>query len=105
AAAGVYEDEWADAARAALGLTDTATVVGVAAGSPAEAAGLERGDRILAVGGQPVPVGRDAVGSARDLIALAVSDSVHLQVRRGAQIVEKRIVPVKACDFETVVTA
>ncbi len=55
----VNESEWGpnlhEAARTLYGLDEGLTVLGVAPGSGAGAAGLQRGDKILAVGGQDQP--------------------------------------------------
>lgn len=44
-----------------LGFGDTLTVVAVTAGSAAERAGVKKGDRVVALNGQPAPVGRLAM--------------------------------------------
>ena len=58
-------------------------VVAVAPGSPAARAGLQAGDRILAIGGKPVKeLGESGIRPALQ------APGAKLTVRRGGQIVE-----------------
>jgi S1-C subfamily serine protease len=54
-------------------------VVDVASGSPAEAAGLKRGDVILEIGGKPIP---DADAFTRELAAVPPGQAVRVYIHR-----------------------
>ncbi len=62
-----YDRTFQDAARS-LGFSDTLMVVGVAAGSPAERAGITVGDRVLGIAGSPAPMGRMAIAQFSALV-------------------------------------
>ena len=98
-----FEDEWAIAARSALGLGDTLMVTRVAAGSPADRAGLADGDQILSIDGEPVPIGEDAAEAASMLLTRSFPDPVRLTVKRGPDVIDASVEPVDVCDFTTVV--
>ncbi|MUL47642.1 MarR family transcriptional regulator [Mycobacterium sp. CBMA293] len=68
--------------RSAVGLSDTAGLLlsAVEAGSPAAAAGLQRGDLIVEVGGAPV---HNVGGLAATLAGLGEGEAVDLAVLRG----------------------
>jgi endonuclease YncB( thermonuclease family) len=58
------------------------------------------------IDGQVVPVGRDATRSLRTILdGLRVGEPIALSVRRADQTIDVTVVPVAACDFETVVVA
>lgn len=93
-----------DAARA-VGYTDTVTVTQVLPGSGAEKAGLQRGDRLLAMDGTSVPVGATAVKDLSTWLARREKASpadVNVTYRRDTTT---RTVPVPteaACDYNVV---
>ncbi len=99
-----YAEEFVDAV-SALSVTDTLTILGVAAGSPAGDAGLAIGDKILRSNGQPVPPGQGAAEVLADAIASADAAPVRLDLRRGGTEWTVRVTPVMVCDYDLVVTA
>ncbi len=77
-----------------LGLTffrpDYPPVIGnVSAGSPAEAAGLIRGDTVTAINGQPISTWADVVG----IVRASPLESLTLDFRRGDAPISVRITP------------
>jgi predicted aspartyl protease len=71
---------------------DEVSIDGVVPGSAAEAAGLQAGDRVLAVNGQSLEeVGFDAL-----LESFGKGEPVKLTVERGAETVEATVTPRKA---------
>jgi beta-barrel assembly-enhancing protease len=62
---GAYTKNWIDAARQ-IGMSDTLSVATVARGSSADRAGLRVGDRIVAMGDRPAPVGKTAIREFSD---------------------------------------
>src|SRR5690606_16542851 len=98
-----YKDDWVEAARTALQLTDTLSITNVTAGSPAERAGLAVGDRILAVDGTAVPSGDKALETASKLLATPSGEHRITIVRQGVQS-DVTVAPQLTCSFNTVVT-
>ncbi|MGZ4633758.1 S1C family serine protease [Oryzihumus sp.] len=74
----------------ATGQRTALRVVEVVTGSPAERAGLRRGDLLLAVDGQPL---RDAQSLQRLLFAEAVGRRTELTAVRGEALVDVVVVP------------
>ncbi|MGH9867905.1 MAG: PDZ domain-containing protein [Candidatus Polarisedimenticolia bacterium] len=70
--------------RAWLGIMmdDGARITQVVDGSPAEEAGLKRGDRIVEINGEPVEESEDVIEQMRDLDP---GDSVRLRVKRDGE--------------------
>jgi regulator of sigma E protease len=64
-------------------------VSGVEAGSPAERAGLIKGDRIIAVDGRPVNDWEALSGAIKG----SAGKPINLQIRRGEQIVDTKVQP------------
>lgn len=64
-------------------------VSGVEAGSPAERAGLTKGDRIVAVDGRPVNDWEALSGAIKG----SAGKPINLQIRRGEQIVDVKVQP------------
>lgn len=75
-----------------LGIPVTVQVAGVSPGSPAAAAGVRDGDRLLAVDGRPIPSPDVLV---KTVSALAPGSPISLRVGRGAQefVLPLRTVP------------
>ncbi|HIF55636.1 MAG TPA: PDZ domain-containing protein, partial [Gemmatimonadetes bacterium] len=82
--ADMYEGEYRSAARSALGLSDALTITSVSSGSPAEEAGVQEGDQLLAVEGSRLPLGGDGLEAATESIRLAaLSGAVQLTISQA----------------------
>lgn len=93
-----------DAVRRAVGLADDPQIVAVMAGSPAQRAGLRKGDALLALDGVPVArIGRQADGATladavMDRIAASAPDrAIRLSVRRNGQALSLAVTPQAVC--------
>ncbi len=95
-----YAKEKRDLAREVLGLTTPPTVFQAPPGSPAEQAGLKRGDIVRLVGG----VKPENKKQARELIAAAVKkgEDVPIEVERAGEHLALVIKPVSLCDYPIV---
>lgn len=87
------------------GLGATAEVIGVAAASPAEHAGIAVGDRIVAVDGKPISLdgdfergGEPLSERIQKLIDLPTAVPLDMQVARGDQVLDVTIDLAKVCD-------
>jgi beta-barrel assembly-enhancing protease len=98
-----FQGPWVEAARSALKLSDTVTVVGVTAGSPAAAAGILPGDQLVLIGGRAAPAGRGAVDAVSRMIAEAGAGPIRLGIRRGIDNLDIEVVPEVVCDLGTIV--
>lgn len=102
---GQYAPEWRAEARSDLGLSDVPTVTVVVPGSAAAKAGVQAGDRILAVDGVPTPRsaadGRASyavVEASISLLAKALQDgSAALAMERGGTPVTVMVIGAPAC--------
>jgi predicted metalloprotease with PDZ domain len=70
---------------------DRPRITSVVGGSPAEAAGLARGDVLLTVGGRSVTM--DTL--TRELNRHALGDAVSVTLGRGGQEIETRLIPIE----------
>ena len=93
-----------DAAVEYFGLADRLSVIQVFAGTPAEKAGMEVGDLIVAINGEPLPV----VGSKREHQAAVKKVGEHLnntprpvsfRVLRGDDLISYTIAPEALCGY------
>ncbi len=96
-------------ARELLSLSDRYAVLGVTPGSPAEAAGIRRGDTILAIDGKFTPVVKGAIGKInrdntlnRLLDSAAADGEVRLQLQRDGNFVSVTVVPELLCSHPLV---
>ena len=91
-----FDDPWKDAWRSQLGVGNWPTVMVVAKGSPAERAGLRRGDRLLRIGGTEIGTGRNALAEV-DLPEDAGPTEFAIE-REGT---ERTLTasPARACDY------
>lgn len=79
------------------GIRDAPSVVGtVEAGSPAEAAGLETGDRIVSIDGKPVA----KWSQVQFAVTTSPERSLALVLERGGRTVETSLQPVKVPKYE-----
>ena len=83
-------------------LDDSLVVLEVFPGGAAERAGLQEGDILLTLDGDPVPRGPDSDPQFKKLLAerLEGSQATILQVGRGEETRTISIVPQPVCDFE-----
>jgi membrane-associated protease RseP (regulator of RpoE activity) len=94
---------WAAAGRTALQLSDTVSVVAVTEGSPAAHAGLQRADRVLAIGGTSIPAGRGAAAEVGRALAAVGNEPVVLSVRRGDRVHEIAVRADTICNLGAIV--
>lgn len=102
----VFDVKARAAAIEALQLGEGLTVVTVLKGSPAEAAGLQPGDVLVSVAGQPAPTGRDAVVKLGRTVTDKLKRStgpVSVVVRRAGVEQTVSMTPVMACAYGVVV--
>ena len=76
-------------------------VMTVPHGSPADVAGLKRGDKLVSIDGQAAPTGDDAYENWQKLVssALKESDSISLVIIRDDEQSEALINAEKTCDY------
>ena len=88
-------------ARSEFGLDDGLTIVGVAPDSPAAEAGLAAGDHVVSMGGMPMTPNAKSQAAMHVLLnqAAAKREPVTVSIRRDGAVLDKQIVPVRACDF------
>jgi len=100
-----FEKENQQAARD-YGLGDLPTVIAVANGSPADVAGLQVGDQLVALDGVPVAAGKKAtetfVGRLRT--ALKTNGKVALRVQRSSKEVDLQLGSEMMCDYGVAVS-
>lgn len=96
-----YSEALSGAAQAALGLGEALQVTSVMSGSGAERVGLQRGDRLIAVGNKPMPQGKNAELEAPAVLAPFVIDqtSVKLTVQREGKNLNLSVPLTRACGF------
>lgn len=99
---GGNDDEWRDAKIEVLGLGERPRTTMVVAGSPADAAGIQRGDLLVSVENWPVPEGSGAVQKVNDKLdelAAAGDPSWYVAVQRGTTRLDVTIRPFLTCDY------
>ena len=102
--AGQYGDEYEDAARSALGLSDIPTLTSVSSGSPAADVGLEEGDQLLAIEGSRLQVGEEGLEVASESIRLAaLLGTVNLTIGRAGREIEISVIPKSVCAYPAIV--
>jgi hypothetical protein len=85
--------------------TDTLEVLDVAPGSGADRAGLQKADRILRIGSEPVPIGAGALAGAQTLLErplFSVPAYVSITYRRDATPVTAEVRLDPACKYSIV---
>ena len=71
-------------------------VSGVQTGQAADAAGLQPGDRIVAINGQALAGGQDAVGELVEQIKASPAQTLQLTAKRNGNAVQLRLTPADA---------
>ncbi|MEO7497532.1 MAG: M48 family metallopeptidase [Massilia sp.] len=96
-----YGGDLNEAAHVAFGMNDRLQVTGVLAGSGAARAGLHRGDRLLSVGGKPVPTGPNALPLAGAIFGPLIASQSTLAFVVERDGAERQIgIPVtRACGY------
>lgn len=96
-----YGRGFRDAAQTLWQLDNTPRVLWVGSGSPAALAGLQVGDRVVAVNGETIEVNRQASRRASNAIRDAADDGpVSLQVRRGVEVIDVTATPRDDCGYD-----
>ena len=90
------------ASASAMGFSSAPQIDWVAVGGPAATAGLQSGDVIVAVDGQPVSEKPDEPKAIRNALAKDAADA-RLKYRRAGVEQEVVIHPVKTCNYEVVI--
>lgn len=93
-----FGDVMAEAATAAFGLDNSARVLSVTKGSPAERAGLVAGDVITRVNGKPIKPGKNAVKIVSKAVTRAGINGLNLNIG-GANPRRVRLEPVASCNY------
>ncbi|MGH7515453.1 MAG: M48 family metalloprotease [Gemmatimonadales bacterium] len=101
-----YGDDWRDAARRALGVDDTLSVLSVAPGGSASRAGLRAGDRVISVDGHRLAPGAEASEALSAALAesrKAEAQSVEFVLRRDGRDEPASVKLDRMCDYGSVV--
>ncbi len=96
-----YSSDLSEMAATALGLSEHLQITSVMPDSGAARVGLQRGDRLLAVAGIPVPQGEEAEYRAPAFLAphLLGDANLPLTVQRGKKRISVRLPLTRACGF------
>lgn len=96
-----YSSEFVAAAHSVFGLGERLQVTGLLPASGAAAAGVRRGDILLAVDGQPMPQGPDAERAAATMLGpiVATRSSVNLGLLRNGANLTLNVPLTRACAF------
>lgn len=96
-----YSSAYVNAAQQAFGLDEHLQVMGVLAGSGAARAGVQRGDKLLAIEGNPLPTGENAERDAAMVLAPMMTDrsEVKLQIERDGTPMTLTVPLTYACAF------
>lgn len=99
--AGTLPQEYREAALR-IGIHEQPTIVSVFQGTPADAAGLRRGDTIRRVDGTEIGHGAEAYKKLVSSVAAAAESGrpVLLEVSRGEAVLAATVSPVQACNYQ-----
>lgn len=102
----VFPKGFQDAAIRLFGVGDPLEITTVDANSPAAEAGLQPGDKLIAVGGKSVPVGDQAAKEFREYLRTEIKPGQRIPVRveRTGEPLFLNIVPVAACGYTVVLS-
>jgi hypothetical protein len=97
-----YSSEFVDSTQKVLGLGDQLQVMGVIAGSGAASAGLQSGDKLVAINGIPLPSGQNAETEARAILVPLLSErtSIDMTVNRRGSEMSLKLPLTHACAFD-----
>lgn len=98
AVAGDFPKEYREALQGVLMVGERVTVYQLTAGGPALAAGIKKGDVLLAVGGKPVANKKEALAAMDS--ALAKGTPVQLTLERAGEQRETTVTPAKLCGYD-----
>ena len=98
----LFPEDYRYAAESVFGVTDELIVSYVHVESPAHHAGVLAGDRVIAVDGQSVPTGEDAVEEFNELLSkkLKPGSVAKLTLQSSDKLKEIEITPDSLCDYE-----
>lgn len=98
--------QYVEPAKVVLNLSDAVQVISVAAGSPAAQAGVQVGDRLLALNGMPVARGKNAEKLFEEMRAnvLQQDQPVRLRIERAGVPQELSVRAEMLCYFPTIAT-
>lgn len=88
-----------NAAQSVYNLGSRLAVQSIASKSPAKRAGILSGDVIVAINGQEIPAGRNALETAARLMKSAGARDTSILVERDGKLIEKNVSPVIICAF------
>jgi membrane-associated protease RseP (regulator of RpoE activity) len=100
-----YERRWQPAAVAVHGVSDAVSVIRIMPGFPAQRAEIRPGDRIVAIGDQPVPAGKGGKGFIEKALTKAGNTPVRFTLIREGATLTTELAPTPICNVGTVVTA
>lgn len=93
-----FPGEWQEPAKL-LGIGERLTVVGVAKGSPADVAGLMKGDRVIGLADEDIGNGKQAAANFDRIWRQLDGSEVALLAERGGEKRNMTVRPVAACDY------
>jgi hypothetical protein len=91
--------EFRRAAAYLYNLQDRLAVQYVADRSPAARAGVKSGDFIVAILGQSIPPGKEAIKTAANLLKRGGYKQADILLERKGQLINAPVTPVEACDY------
>jgi predicted Zn-dependent protease len=91
------------AARAVYNVQERLAVQFVADNSPAARAGVRSGDFIVALNGQDIPLGENAIGSADSFLKQAGYHPVDMILERDGRTISTTVAPVEVCDYPVLI--
>ena len=99
-----FSDNARDVAVSSLGVSDVLQVVFVNESSPADSAGLQKGDLLIAINGKDAPVAKDATKRLGELVREETKDGKDLtiKIKRNGDNEIINIDPVETCDYPIV---
>ena len=96
-----YSSDYIDNAQKILGLDEQLQITGVMSGSGADKAGVQNGDKLVAVNGIPLPQGQNAEHQAGVILTPQISEhtSFNLTVNRAGSDMSVKVPLTHACAF------